>query len=75
MSQVITVTYNGEVLTPKTPLDLDTDKEYQIQIISNSHQSSIINELNTSADLYAEIYQQDLDLQQLTDVACEDFIE
>ncbi len=75
MSELITVTYDGVVLTPKTALDLETNKEYHIQIISDSNQSSIIDELKTSADLYAEIYQQDLELQQLTDVACEDFIE
>ncbi|MBF2058517.1 MAG: hypothetical protein IGQ45_15195 [Cyanobacterium sp. T60_A2020_053] len=72
---LITVTYDGKVLKPKDKLNLDTDKEYQIQVIDESSQFYLINELKKSADLYAEIYQEDLDLQQLTEIACEDFIE
>ncbi len=32
-------------------------------------------DLDESAKLYAEIYQEDLDLQELTEAACADFIE
>lgn len=72
---LITVTYDGEVLKPKDQLNLDTDKEYQIQVIDESCQFYLINELKKSADIYAEIYQEDLDLQQLMEIACEHFIE
>lgn len=70
---LITVTYDGKVLKPQIPLELETNKEYQIELISSPYQSCLIDELTTSADLYAEIYQQDSDLQKLTNIACEDF--
>ncbi|NES86319.1 MAG: hypothetical protein F6K10_35885 [Moorea sp. SIO2B7] len=75
MTQLITVTFDGHFLKPKNPLDLEVNKEYQIQLISEIHKAEQINDLDVSAQLYAEIYQEDLELQQLTDAACADFIE
>ena len=39
MAELIIVTYDGEVLKPKTPLNLDTNKEYQIQVVINEEKS------------------------------------
>jgi predicted DNA-binding antitoxin AbrB/MazE fold protein len=36
MTQLITVTYDGKVLKPTIPLNLNPDQEYQIQLISNN---------------------------------------
>lgn len=40
---VVTVTYDGKVLKPKTSLDLEIDKEYEIELISdyNDHNENI----------------------------------
>ena len=35
MTQLITVTYDGEVLKPTQKLSLDIGKEYQIELIDN----------------------------------------
>ena len=35
MTQLITVTYDGEVLKPTQKLSLDIGKEYQIKLIDN----------------------------------------
>ena len=32
---LITATYDGKVFKPKTPLDLDIDQEYQIEVIND----------------------------------------
>ena len=41
---VVTVTYDGKVLKPKTSLDLEIDKEYKIELISehNDHHDNMI---------------------------------
>lgn len=39
MTEPITVTYDGEVLKPKTALNLYPNKEYQIKIIINEEKS------------------------------------
>jgi predicted DNA-binding antitoxin AbrB/MazE fold protein len=36
MNQLITVTFDGEVLKPEFPLNLETNQKYQIELISNS---------------------------------------
>lgn len=75
MSKLITVTFDGQVLKPKIPLNLDVNKEYQMQLISDSNKSMLIEDLELSAELYTQIYQQDLELQDLTEDACADFNE
>jgi hypothetical protein len=71
MNQLITVTFDGEVLKPEIPLNLEVNQQYQIQLISNNND----NNLEISANLYAQIYQEDEELQELTEAACADFIE
>jgi hypothetical protein len=39
MNQLVTVTFDGEVLRPEIPLDLDINQKYQIQVISETKQS------------------------------------
>jgi predicted DNA-binding antitoxin AbrB/MazE fold protein len=43
MNQLITVTFDGKVLKPETPLNLDKNKKYQIALISEL-EKEIINE-------------------------------
>jgi hypothetical protein len=62
MTQLITVTFDGEVLKPEIPLKLEINQKYQIQLISNNND----NNLEISANLYAQIYQEDEELQELT---------
>jgi hypothetical protein len=40
MTQLITVTFDGKVLKPEIPLDLDIDKKYQIKVVSETEQST-----------------------------------
>ena len=66
MNKVITAIFDGETLHPETPLDLPTNQRYQIIItVMDKAEDS----LTKSAELYAEIYQEDKDLQQLTESA------
>ncbi len=46
MSKTVTVTYNGKVLTPKMPLDLDIGKEYEIEVISEEKINQELEELH-----------------------------
>jgi predicted DNA-binding antitoxin AbrB/MazE fold protein len=46
MTQLITVTFDGEVLKPEKPLNLEVNQQYQIQLISNFH-----NKENTQISL------------------------
>lgn len=43
MNQLITVTFDGQVLKPETPLNLDKNKKYQIQLIFDV-EKEIINQ-------------------------------
>ena len=70
MSQLITVIFDGKNLKPTTTLDLEINKEYQVEIID-----SLNNELELSAQLYTEIYQEDEDIQELTHISCIDYLE
>ncbi|WP_017295084.1 hypothetical protein [Geminocystis herdmanii] len=42
---LITATYDGKVFKPKTPLDLDIDQEYQIEVINDVQKKDIDNVL------------------------------
>jgi hypothetical protein len=55
-------------------LDLDINKEYQIQLV-NLQEKNVINDLEISAQLYAEIYEHDQELRELTQVSCINFME
>ena len=58
MIEVITVTYDGKVLTPKTALDLDVNKEYQIQVISQAEklETKEVNAWDILEDLAGSYY-------------------
>lgn len=40
MSKILTVTFDGSVLRPDTPLDLEPNKRYVISIVSEDNNSS-----------------------------------
>ncbi len=66
MNQVITAIFDGETLHPDTPLNLNVNQRYQLSITPIDQAGS---DLIESAELYAEIYEEDEDLQQLTESA------
>ena len=70
MSQLITVVFDGKNLKPTKALDLEVNKEYQIELLNQQE-----DDLELSAELYAEIYQEDEDLQELTEISCIDYSE
>ncbi len=52
------------------------NEEEMIQFALEKLQSELdIKELEASADLYAELYEEDTELQELTETACIDFKE
>jgi len=64
MNQVITAVFDSGILRPEIPLDLLNNQRYQIIIKPiNQSESTLIE----SANLYAEIYEEDKQLQQLTE--------
>jgi hypothetical protein len=66
MNQIITAIFDGETLHPEIPLDLVSNQRYQITIKPiNQAESDLIE----SAKFYAEIYEEDEELQQLTESA------
>jgi predicted DNA-binding antitoxin AbrB/MazE fold protein len=66
MNQVITAVFDSGILRPEIPLDLLNNQRYQITIKPiNQLESTLIE----SANLYAEIYEEDKQLQQLTESA------
>jgi len=66
MNQVITAVFDSGILRPEIPLDLLNNQRYQIIIKPiNQSESTLIE----SANLYAEIYEEDKQLQQLTESA------
>lgn len=66
MNRVVTAVFDGEILHPDAPLNLLHNQRYQITIEPiNQSDSSLIE----SAKLYAEIYTEDEELQQLTESA------
>ena len=66
MNQVITAVFDSGILRPEIPLDLLNNQRYQITIKPiNQSESTLIE----SANLYAEIYEEDKQLQQLTESA------
>ncbi|MEB3248424.1 MAG: antitoxin AF2212-like protein [Merismopediaceae bacterium] len=66
MNQVITAVFEAGKLRPEIPLDLLNNQRYQIIVKSIEQSESALIE---SANLYAEIYEQDQQLQQLTESA------
>ena len=66
MNQVITAVFDSGILRPEIPLDLLNNQRYQITIKPiNQSESTLIE----SANLYAEIYEEDTQLRQLTESA------
>jgi hypothetical protein len=66
MNRVVTAVFDGEILHPDAPLNLLNNQRYQITIEPiNQSDSSLLE----SAKLYAEIYAEDEELQQLTESA------
>ena len=66
MSRVITAVFDGETLHPDAPLNLLNNQRYQITLKPlNQSESTLIE----SAELYSEIYTEDEELQQLTELA------
>jgi predicted DNA-binding antitoxin AbrB/MazE fold protein len=41
MNQLITVTFDGKVFKPETPLDLEINRKYQIQLIPTTSKSIV----------------------------------
>ncbi len=66
MNQVITAVFDAGTLRPEIPLDLLNNQRYQITIKPIDQLESALIE---SANLYAEIYEEDKQLQQLTESA------
>jgi hypothetical protein len=66
MNQVITAVFDAGMLCPEIPLDLLNKQPYQITIKTIDQSESTLIE---SANLYAEIYEKDKQLQQLTESA------
>jgi hypothetical protein len=66
MNQVITAVFDAGTLRPEIPLDLLNNQRYQITIKPINQSGSTLIE---SANLYAEIYEEDKQLQQLTESA------
>jgi hypothetical protein len=58
MNQLITVTFDGKVLRPEIPLDLDIDQKYQIQVISETKQ---LENCSTLGEKLAQIRQKIVD--------------
>lgn len=50
MNQLITVTFDGKVLKPETPLNLDKNKKYQIVLISELEKEMINQKINSKDD-------------------------
>jgi hypothetical protein len=48
MSKILTVTFDGSVLRPDTPLELEPNKRYVITIVSEDNNSSQV----TTADAW-----------------------
>jgi|GEM_PF-4022758 len=78
MNKVITAIFDGETLHPETPLDLPPNQRYKITVsplIQETEKAQSLSldpkeiSLIESAELYAEIYEEDEDLQELTESA------
>jgi len=67
MNQVITAIFDGQVFHPEKPLKGLEHQRYQVTI--QSLEPEVESSLVESAQLYAEIYEEDEDLQQLTESA------
>jgi predicted DNA-binding antitoxin AbrB/MazE fold protein len=52
MNQLITVTFDGEVLKPEFPLNLETNQKYQISITTDSNNNNNLEKLSSAKSCY-----------------------
>lgn len=71
MNQVITAIFDGKAFHPEKPMDNLNPQRYQvtIQSLAPTEETCLIE----SAQLYAEIYEEDEELRQLTDLALKEW--
>ena len=51
MNQLITATFDGQVLKPEIPLNLEVNKKYKIQLVFDDDQNSIQEHKENSKEL------------------------